>query len=82
MNLLTSLNIDGYGDALCKIGNEMHRDYRYSHSRLALTSAIRTAAKFPFYCRLLLANNKDTSAAVPMGTALGWAIIGLGLAFF
>ena len=38
--------------------------------------------KFPLYCRLLLANNKDTSPAVPMGTALGWAIIGLGLEFF
>ena len=51
-------------------------------TRLAHTSAIRTAAKFPFYCRLLLANNKDTSPAVPMGTALGWAIIGLGLELF
>ena len=82
MNLLTYFNIDGYRDALCKIGNEMHSDYRYSHSRLAHTSAVRTAAKFPFYCRLLLANNKDTSPAVPMGTALGWAITGLGLEFF
>ena len=82
MNLLTCFNIDGYRDALCKIGNKMHSDYRYSHSRLAHTSAVRTAAKFPFYCRLLLANNKDTSPAVPMGTALGWAIIGLGLEFF
>ena len=81
MNLLTCFNIDGYRDALCKIGNEMHSDYRYSHSRLAHTSAVRTAAKFPFYCRLLLANN-NTSPAVPMGTALGWAIIGLGLEFF
>ena len=54
----------------------------YSHSRLAHTSAVRTAAKSPFYSRLLLANNKDTSPAVPMGTALGWAIIGLGLEFF
>ena len=76
------LNIDRYRDALCKIGNEMHSNYRYSHSRLARTSAVRTAAKSPFYCRLLLANNKDTSPAVPMGTALGWAIIGLGLEFF
>ena len=82
MNLLTCFNIDGYRDALCKIGNEMHSDYRYSHSRLARTSAVRTESKFPFYFRLLLANNKDTSPAVPMGTALGWAIIGLGLEFF
>ena len=73
MNLLTCFNIGGYRDALCKIGNEMHSDYRYSHSRLAHTSAVRTAAKFPFYCRLFLANNKDTSPVVPMGTALGWA---------
>ena len=42
-------------------------------TRLAHTSAVRTAAKFPFYCRLFLANNKDTSPVVPMGTALGWA---------
>ena len=49
MNLLTYFNIDGYRDALCKIGNEMHSDYKYSHSRLAHTSAVRTAAKFPFY---------------------------------
>ena len=82
MNLLTCINIDEYRDALCKIGNEMHSDYRYSHSRLSRTSAVRTAAKLPFYFRLLLANNKDTSPAVPMGTALGWAIIGLGLEFF
>ena len=82
MNLLTCFNIDGYRDALCKIGNEMHSDYRYSHSRLARTSAVRTAAKFPFYCRLLLANNKDTSSAVQTGSALGWTIIGLGLEFF
>ena len=82
LNLLTCINIDEYRDALCKIGNEMHSDYRYSHSRLSRTSAVRTAAKLPFYFRLLLANNKDTSPAVPMGTALGWAIIGLGLEFF
>ena len=82
MNLLTCFNIDGYRDALCKIGNEMHSDYRYSNSRLARTSAVRTAAKFPFYGRLLLPNNKATSPAVPMGTALGWAIIGLGLEVF
>ena len=82
MNLLTCINIDEYRDALCKIGNEMHSDYRYSHSRLSRTSAVRTAAKLPFYFRLLLANNKDTSPAVPMGTALGWVIIGLGLEFF
>ena len=82
MNLLTCINIDEYRDALCKIGNEMHSDYRYSHSRLSRTSAVRTAAKLPFYFRLLLANNKDTGPAVPMGTALGWAIIGLGLELF
>ena len=82
MNLLTCFNNEGYRDALCNIGNEMHSDYRYSHSLLAHTSAVRTAAKFPFYCRLLLANNKDPSPAVPMGTALGWANIGLGLEFF
>ena len=82
MNLLTCFNIDRYRDALCKIGSEMHSNYRYSHSRLARTSAVRTAAKSPFFCRLLLANNKDTSPAVPMGTALGWAIIGLGLEVF
>ena len=82
MNLRTFFNIDGCRDALCKIRNEMHSDCRYSHSRLARTSAVRTAAEFPFYCRLLLPNNKDTSPAVPMGTALGWAIIGLGLEFF
>ena len=82
LNLLTCINIDEYRDALCKIGNEMHSDYRYSHSRLSRTSAVRTAAKLPFYFRLLLANNKDTSPAVPMGAALVWAIIGLGLEFF
>ena len=27
MNLLTCFNIDGYRDALCKIGNEMHNDH-------------------------------------------------------
>ena len=75
MNLLTCFNIDRYRDALCKIGNEMHSNYRYSHSRLARASAVRTAAKSPFFCRLLFANNKDTSPAVLMGTALGWAII-------
>ena len=73
MDLLTCFNIGGYRDVLCKIGNEMHSNYRYSHSRLVHTPAVRTAAKFPFYCRLLLAN-KDT--------ALGWAIIELGLDFF
>ena len=82
MNLRTFLNIDGYRDALCKIGNEMHDDHRYSHSRLAHTLAVRTAAKFPVYCKLLLANNKDTSPAVPMWTALSWAVIRLGLEFF
>ena len=82
MNLLTCFNIDRYRDALCKIGNEMHSEYMYSHSRLAHTSAVCTAAKFPFYCRLLLPNNKDTIPAVPMWTALGWAFIGLGLEFF
>ena len=81
-NLLTCFDIGGYRDALCKIGNEMNSDYRYSHSRLARTSTVRTAAKSPFYCRLLFANNKDTSPVVPMGTTLGWAIIGLGLDFF
>ena len=82
MNLLTCFNIDGYRDALCKIGNEMHSDYRYTVTLvLHAHRQYRTAAKFPFYCRLLLANNKDTSPAVPMGTALGWAIIGLGLEF-
>ena len=30
MNLLTFFNIDLYRDALCKIENEMHKDYRYS----------------------------------------------------
>ena len=30
MNLLTCFNIDLYRDALCKIGNEMHDDHRYS----------------------------------------------------
>ena len=30
------------------------------NSRLARTPAIRTSAKFPFYCRLLL-SNKDTN---------------------
>ena len=29
-NLLTCFNIDRYRDALCKIGNKMHNDYRYS----------------------------------------------------
>ena len=75
MNLLTCFNIEGYRDALCKNGNVMNSDYRYSHSRLARTSAVRIAAQSPFYGRLLLANNKDTSPAVPMGTVLGWAII-------
>ena len=30
MNLPTFFNIDLYTDALCKIENEMHKDYRYS----------------------------------------------------
>ena len=30
MNLLTCFNIDLYRDALCKIGNRMHNDHRYS----------------------------------------------------
>ena len=30
MNLFTCFNIDRYRDALCKIGNEMHSNYRYS----------------------------------------------------
>ena len=30
INLLTCFNIDLYRDALCKIGNEMHDDHRYS----------------------------------------------------
>ena len=30
MNLLTCFSIDRYRDALCKIGNEMHDDHRYS----------------------------------------------------
>ena len=29
MNLLTCFNIDLYRDALCKIENDMHSDYRY-----------------------------------------------------
>ena len=70
------------GIEMHSVKSEMHSDYRNSHSRLARTSAVRTAAKSPFYCRLLLANNKDTSPTVSMGTALGWAIIGLGLEFF
>ena len=30
VNLLTCFNIDLYRDALCKIGNGMHNDHRYS----------------------------------------------------
>ena len=30
MNLLTCFNIDRYRDPLCKIGNEMYDDHRYS----------------------------------------------------
>ena len=30
VNLLTCFNIDQCRDALCKIGNEMHNDRRYS----------------------------------------------------
>ena len=30
MNLLTCFNIDLYRDALCKIGDGMHNDHRYS----------------------------------------------------
>ena len=30
MNLLICFNVGGYRDALCKIGNEMHSDYRYT----------------------------------------------------
>ena len=29
-NLLICFNIDPYRDALCKIENDMHNDYRYS----------------------------------------------------
>ena len=32
MNLITCFNIDRYRDALCKIGNEMYDDHRYSQS--------------------------------------------------
>ena len=65
MNLLICFNVGGYRDALCKIGNEMHSDYRYTVTLvLHAHRQYRTAAKFPFYCRLLLANNKDTSPAV------------------
>ena len=32
MNLITYFNIDLYRDALCKIGNEMYDDHRYSQS--------------------------------------------------
>ena len=60
MDLLTCFNIDLYRDALCKIGNEMHNDHRYSQLSFSHTPAIRTGAKFPFYGRLLLAN-KDTN---------------------
>ena len=60
MNLLTCFNIDLYRDALCKIGNEMYDDHGTVNSRLAHTPAIRISAKFPFYCRFLLAN-KDTN---------------------
>ena len=30
MNLSTFFNIDLYRDALCKIANEVHKDYRHS----------------------------------------------------
>ena len=60
MDLLTCFNIDLYRDALGKIGNEMHNDHGTVNSRFAHTPAIRTEAKLPFYCRLLLAN-KDTN---------------------
>ena len=40
MNLLTCFNIDRYRDALCKIGNEMHRTIGTLNSRLAHTPAI------------------------------------------
>ena len=30
MNLIICFNIDRYRDALCKIGNEMHDNHRYS----------------------------------------------------
>ena len=50
MNLLTCFNIDRYRDALCKIGNEMHSDYRYTQlSSCAHAGNSRTAAKFSFY---------------------------------
>ena len=60
VNLLTCFNIDRYRDALCKIGNECITTIDTVNSSLVHTPAIRTAAKFPFYCRFLLAN-KDTN---------------------
>ena len=60
MNLLTCFNIDLYRDALCKIGNEMHDDHRYSQLSPCAHAGKRTSAKFPFHYRLLL-SNKDTN---------------------
>ena len=62
MNLLTCINIDEYRDALCKIGNEMHSHYRYSHSRLSRTSAVRTAAKLPILTPLHNINRQNVMA--------------------
>ena len=51
------------------------------NSRLAHTSAIRTSAKFPFYCRLLL-SNKDTNLRIRWELHPSVeAILGLGLEF-
>ena len=40
MNLLTCFYIDLYRDALCKIGNKMHNDYRYSELSHSYVEAI------------------------------------------
>ena len=78
MDLLNCFNIDLYRDALCKIGNKMQNDHGTVNSRFAHTPAIRTEAKFPFYCRLLLANSCGRDGSCTPSVE---AILGLGLEF-
>ena len=52
----------GIADALCKIGNQMYNYYKYSQlSSCGHAGNSRTAAEFPSYFRLLLANKNTNS---------------------
>ena len=79
MNLLTCFNSDLYRDVLCKIGNGMHNDHRYSQ----LSPAMRTEAKITFHtadCCLLtrtLTRGPDGECSFNVE-----ATFGLGLSLF